>query len=365
MRILIVNAGSSSLKLRHLDDDDALLADEELPAASAGFDERAAASIVERLDRVDAVGHRFVHGGPRLTAATRIDAEVEDYLRSLIDLAPLHQPRALAGVELMRRLLPSVPAVACVDTAFHATLPGAAATYAVPREWRERYGVRRYGFHGLSHAYAARRAAELLDRPVARLRTVTCHLGAGASLAAVRFGVSVDTTMGFTPMEGIVMATRSGSVDPGLVLWLQGHAGLSAEAMADALDRRSGVLALAGTADMREVLRAAGAGDAEARLALDVYAHHLRAAVAAMAAAMNGVDALVFTGGVGEHAAEVRSAAAAGLGFLGVALDEERNAAAEADVDVSTAAVAVRTLVVRAREDLEMARQVRAVLAAG
>jgi acetate kinase len=358
VNVLVVNAGSSSLKLQVLGARDELLADEDLD----GFDEGAARSILERLDGIDAVGHRFVHGGPRLTGPARLDAALEDYLRSLIDLAPLHQPKALAGVDLVRRLLPAVPAVACVDTAFHATLPAAASTYAVPREWRERHGVRRYGFHGLSHAYAARRAAELLGRPLDELRAVTCHLGAGASLAAVRSGVSVDTTMGFTPLEGIVMATRSGSVDPGMLLWLQDHAGMSAAAMTEALDRRSGVLALAGTADMREVLRAAAAGDAAARLALDVYVHRLRAAVAAMAAAMDGLDALVFTGGVGEHAAEVRAATAAGLGFLGVRLDGDRNGAVTGDGDVSAAGATVRTVVVRAREDLEIARQVRAVL---
>jgi acetate kinase len=365
MRVLVVNAGSSSLKLRLLGDRDELLADDELPAAADGFEERAAGAIVERLDGVDAVGHRFVHGGLRLRGPARLDGELERYLASLVDLAPLHQPLALAGVELVRRLVPGAPEVACVDTAFHATLSGAAATYAVPREWRERYGVRRYGFHGLSHAYAARRAGELLHRPVDRLRTVTCHLGAGASLAAVRFGASVDTTMGFTPLEGVVMATRSGSVDPGMVLWLQGRAGLTEAAMTDALDRRSGMLALAGTADMREVLRRAGAGDADARLAVDVYVHRLRAAVAAMAAAMDGLDALVFTGGVGEHAAEVRAATAAGLGFLGVEVEEARNRAVRDDVELSTPDARVRTLVVRAREDLEIARQVRAVLGVG
>jgi acetate kinase len=365
MRVLVVNAGSSSLKLRLLDDDDGLLADEDLPAAADGFEEGAAGSIVEHLARVDAVGHRFVHGGPLLRGPARLDPALEEYLRTLVDLAPLHQPRALEGVALMRRLLPQAPAVACVDTAFHATLPDAAATYAVPREWRERYGVRRYGFHGLSHAYAARRAAELLGRPVDRVRTVTCHLGAGASLAAVRLGASVDTTMGFTPMEGVAMATRSGSVDPGMLLWLQERADLTAAAMTDALDRRSGLLALAGTPDMREVLRGAGAGEPDARLALDVYVHRLRAAVAAMAAAMDGLDALVFTGGVGENAAEVRRAAGAGLRFLGVAVDDQRNGAVEGDADVSATEAGVRTLVVRAREDLEIARQVRGVLSAG
>lgn len=362
MRVLVVNAGSSSLKLRLLAPDDELLADCELPAGPAGFDEHAAAAAVERMAGVEAIGHRIVHGGTRLTGPTLLTADVEDYLGSLTALAPLHQAPALAGVRLLGRLRPSAAAVACLDTAFHATLPAAAATYAVPREWRERLGVRRFGFHGLSHAYAARRTADLLGRPLDRLRTVTCHLGAGASLAAVRFGVSVDTTMGFTPLEGVVMATRSGTVDPGLVLWLQRHAGLSEPALTDALENHSGLLALAGSADMRDVLRAAGAGDPRARLGLDVYLHRLRSAVAAMAAAMEGLDSLVFTGGVGENAAEVRAAAARSLAFLGVALDRERNAAATGDADVSAAGARVRTLVVRAREDLEIARQVRSLL---
>jgi acetate kinase len=363
VRVLVINAGSSSLKVRLLGAGDELLADQDLPADRGGFDEAAAERVLRGLEGVEAVGHRFVHGGPRLTAAARLTPDVEGYLRSLVDLAPLHQPPALAGAALVRRLLPDVPAVACLDTAFHATLPAGAATYAVPREWRERYGARRYGFHGLSHEYAARRTVELLGRPPDGLRVVTCHLGSGASLAAVRGGVSVDTTMGFTPLEGIVMATRSGTVDPGLLLWLQRHAGLSEAALTDALEHRSGLLGLAGSADMREVLRGAAAGEEDARLALDVYVHRLRAAVGAMAAAMGGLDAVAFTGGVGERAAEVRAASAAGLAFLGVAVDPARNAAADGDADVSAAGAAARTVVVRAREDLEIARQVRAVLA--
>src|SRR6266545_6725366 len=311
MRVLVVNAGSSSLKLRLLGPDDALLADHELPAGDGRFDDREAAEVVRGLEQVEAVGHRFVHGGRRLTAAARLDPGLEDHLRSLVDLAPLHQPPALAGAALVRRVLPSTPAVACFDTAFHAGMPAAAATYAVPADWRERHGVRRYGFHGLSHAYAARRAAGMLGRPLDRLRAVTCHLGAGASLAAVRFGASVDTTMGFTPLEGLVMATRSGTVDPGLVLWLERHAGIPSDELELALEHRSGLLALAGSADMREVLAAIGAGDTTARLALDVYVHRVRAGIASMAAAMGGVDAVVFTGGVGENAWEVRRLVAA------------------------------------------------------
>lgn len=365
MRILVINAGSTSLKLRFLDADDTLLADNELPAAQGTFDEDAVAAQLAGLDGVDAVGHRVVHGGPKLSTAVLVDDDIEAYLRSLVDLAPLHQPPALEGIDLTRRLLPGVPAVACFDTAFHASLPAAAATYAVPPAWRERYSLRRYGFHGLSHAYASRRAAELLGRQAERLRMVTCHLGAGASLAAVAGGRSIDTTMGFTPLEGLVMATRPGNVDPGLLLWLQRRGGLTEPELSDALEHRAGLMALAGTGDMRVVLARVASGDAAARLALDVYVHRLRAGVAAMAAAMDGLDAIVFTGGVGENAHEVRAAAAAGLRFLGVAVDPELNRSATRDADIGTSGAAVRTLVVRAREDLEVARQTREVLASG
>jgi acetate kinase len=355
VRILVVNAGSSSLKLRLLGPDDALLADADVPAPRAQVDERALADWVRGIGAVDAVGHRIVHGGERFRVAVRINGAVVEALHGLAGLAPLHQPKSLDALAAVQRVLPDVPSVACFDTAFHATLPAAAATYAVPAAWRERWGVRRYGFHGLSHAYAARRATELTGAS----RIVTCHLGAGASLAAVLDGRSVDTTMGFTPLEGLVMATRSGSVDPGLILWLLERAELTVAEMADALEHESGLLALAGSADMREVL---GRPDERARLALDVYAHRLRAGVAAMVAALGGLDALVFTGGVGERGPAIRRAAANGLGFLGVALDAARNEAADGDADVSARSAAVRTLVVRAREDLEIARQVRALL---
>jgi acetate kinase len=229
----------------------------------------------------------------------------------------------------------------------------------VPRGWRERWGVRRYGFPGLSHAYTARRAAELAP---GLARVVTCHLGAGASLCAVRDGRSVDTTMRFTPLEGLVMATRSGSVDPGLLLWLLEREQVSVAEAAAALEHQSGLLALAGSADMRVVLAREAAGDAEARLALGIYGHRLRAGIAAMAAALGGLDGLVFTGGVGERSARVRAAAADGLSFLGVALDAAANEAADGDADLTAWGAVVQTFVVRAREDLEIARQVREVL---
>jgi acetate kinase len=354
LRLLVVNAGSSSLKLRLLGDGDELLESADLPPGDpAGW-------IRERAP-VDAVGHRVVHGGAGLVDPVVVDERVLEQLRALVDLAPLHQPASLAGIESVGRALPDVPAVACFDTAFHAHLPAAAATYALPRAWRERWDLRRYGFHGLSHAYASRRAAELLRREVEELRIVTCHLGAGASLAAVAGGRSVDTTMGFTPLEGLVMATRSGSVDPGLLLWLQ-QAGLAADEIGEALEHESGLRGLAGTGDMRELL---ARSDADATLALDVYVHRLRAAIAAMAAAMDGLDALVFTGGVGERAPAIRQRAADGLGFLGVALDASRNAGdGDGDREVGAGGAAARTVVVEAREDLEIARQVRAALSA-
>jgi acetate kinase len=242
-------------------------------------------------------------------------------------------------------------------------LPQAAATYALPAEWRERWGLRRYGFHGLSHAWIARRAPELLGRNASGLRIVSCHLGAGASLCAIKDGRSLDTTMGFTPLEGLVMATRSGSVDPGMLLWLLEHERMSPAELADALEHRSGMLGLTGSADMREILACADSGDACARLAVDVYVHRLRAGIAAMAAALGGLDALVFTGGVGERSSEVRAQAAAGLGFLGVAVDGARNNGMQADGEIGVQDARVRTLVLSAREDLEMSRQVRRVLA--
>jgi acetate kinase len=293
-----------------------------------------------------------------------VDAEVEQALRDLVDLAPLHQPKSLAALDAVSRALPELPAVACFDTAIHATLPPEAATFALPARWRERWGLRRYGFHGLSHAYASRRVGELIGRPLRDLRIVTCHLGAGASLAAVQGSRSVDTTMGFTPLDGLVMATRSGSVDPGLLLWLLTHRGVSADEMAEALEHEAGLTGLAGTPDMREILARAAREDCDAQLAVDVYVHRLVAGVAAMAAALGGLDALVFTGGVGEGAPALRAAAAARLAFLGVVIDPAANESVVQDAVLSPPDAGVGTAVVRAREDLEIARQVRTLLTA-
>jgi acetate kinase len=365
VRILVVNAGSSSLKLRLLDDEDALLAERDVPAPRAVVDEHDLRNALEDgLGRADVVGHRIVHGGERFRDAVVVDAEVKRALDELADLAPLHQPKSLAALEAVSHALPGLPAVACFDTAFHASLPPEAATFALPARWREHWGLRRYGFHGLSHAYASRRVGELIGRPLEELRVVTCHLGAGASLAAVQGGRSADTTMGFTPLDGLVMATRCGSVDPGLLLWLLGHEGVGPEEMSETLEHESGLAGLAGTPDMREVIARARREDPDAMLALNVYVHRLVAGVAAMAAALGGLDALVFTGGVGERAPALRAAAAARLGFLGVQLDATANASAVGDDVVSPPDAAVATVVVLAREDLEIARQVRTLFPA-
>ncbi|HEX6238295.1 MAG TPA: acetate/propionate family kinase [Acidimicrobiales bacterium] len=373
MRVLAVNSGSSTLKLRVVDGTGTVVGRADLDAV----DRLAPGELADALDGlgdVDATGHRVVHGGERYTAPTLIDAEVRARLDELTDLAPLHQPRTLAALDAVADHAPQLPAVACFDTAFHATMPPAATTYAVPAGWREDHGVRRYGFHGLSHAHAARRAVEMLrgtgdapdpgdrgDQDGPR-RVVVCHLGAGASLTAVRDDRSTDTTMGFTPLEGLVMATRSGNVDPGAVLWLITRRGLAPDEVADALEHRSGVLGLAGTADMARVVDGAHRGDPAPRLAFDVYVHRLRAGIGAMAATLGGLDALVFTGGVGENSPPVRAAAADGLGFLGVAIDPDANAAPVLDADVSAPGAPVRTLVVASREELEIARGVREVL---
>jgi acetate kinase len=338
MRILIVNAGSSSLKLRLLGHDDVV---------EASWD-----ALPETLPDVDVVVHRVVHGGTTFRRAVVIDSDVEEALRALIPLAPIHQPKTLAALDDVRAMLPRAVQVACFDTAFHANLSDAAATYALPREWIAKYGLRRYGFHGLSHAWASRRTAELV--PGTR-RIITCHLGAGASLCAVRDGVSIDTTMGFTPLEGLVMATRSGDVDPGLLLWLaQREPGL-----ADALEQRSGLTGLAGTGDMRTLLTR---DDDDAKLAVEVYLHRLRKSIGSMAASLGGLDVCVFTGGVGENSPEIRRRAIEGLGFLGLNLDDAMNAKATGDVDITASRASVRTLVIAAREDLEMARQTHQLL---
>jgi acetate kinase len=349
--ILVVNAGSTSLKLSLVD----------------GAERSERVESIEAVDpgRVAAVAHRVVHGGARLRAPVLIDAAVREEIFAAEPLAPLHNAPCLRAIERTRAALPGPPEVAVFDTGFHATMPAEAAVYAVPRRWREEWGVRRYGFHGLSVQWSAERAPQLLGRPSDGLALVVCHLGGGSSVSAVRDGRSLDNTMGFSPLEGVPMATRSGSIDPGALVYLARERGLDGDALEQALNFESGLAALAaGGGDMREIERAAAAGDGDAELALGVLAHRLAGAVAAMAAAAGGLDALVFTAGVGEGSAAVRERLCRRLGFLGVRLDDERNAGARPDCEIGEEGAAVRVLVLAAREDLVAARAAREVLAA-
>lgn len=347
--ILVVNAGSTSRRVSLVDDDDRA-------RTIAGIEDAPSADVV-------AVGHRVVHGGLRFREPTVIDADVERALGELESMAPLHNAPALDAVAHARAALPGVRHVAVFDTAFHATLPESAFTYAVPARWREEWGIRRFGFHGISVSWALERAAALLERDRDALRLLVCHLGGGCSVTAVRAGRSVDTTMGFTPLEGPPMATRSGSIDPGVLLHLLRVRGLTPERLDRALNLESGLAGLADRGgDLRAIERAAP-DDPAARLALDVYVHRIAAAAASMTASLDRLDAIVFTGGVGEHSATVREGVCARLGLIGVRLDRDANRVACPDSDVSAAASGTRVLLVAAREEVIIARETRRALA--
>ena len=344
-----------------LDGTDAVLISIDLPAGEGGRQEFR--ELIESWPAFGVSAHRVVHGGDRFKSGVLIDELVVEELEKLAVLAPLHNPPALAGIRTLREVRPELPSVACFDTAFHDTLPPEVATYGIPWEWTEQLGVRRFGFHGLSHSYAARRAAEMIGRPPEDVKVVTCHLGAGASLAAVAGGRSVDTTMGFTPLEGLIMSTRSGSFDPGALLWLQEQLDLSPAAMTDKLEHSAGLLGMSGlSGDMREILAAADKGELRSRLALSAYAHRVRCGIAAMAASMGGADAIVFTGGVGESSPRVRELACRGLHFLGVELNAQRNAEAYDDAEISSLTAATKVFLIKAREDLEVAAETRRIL---
>ncbi|PQO24562.1 hypothetical protein C2I36_01590 [Rhodobacteraceae bacterium WD3A24] len=395
MRILVFNAGSSSLKFglfdigpsgqeRHVfkgSFDSFRAGGCAYSFSSPGGSERGTApygdlaaaiaavpGVLADLDlgAPDAVGHRLVHGGPDHATAARLDDALVERLRGLTPLAPLHNPANLRAVDIARTTWPDLPQAAVFDTAFHLTAPPAATTYAVPKEWRDA-GLRRYGFHGTSHKYVAQRAAQALGRPLAELRLVSLHLGNGASACAVSGGQSVETSMGMTPLEGLVMGTRSGDVDPGAFGYLERRLGLDIATIEDALYRDSGLKALAGTRDMREVAARAGQGDEEARLAVEIYAHRARKYLGAYAAAMGGLDAVVFTGGIGENAPDMRARICADLEFMGLRLDPARNAAPDLSdraapqlqADASTVAV----LVTETAEQLMIARETADLLA--
>ncbi len=368
-QILVLNAGSSSLKLGLFD----ATTEQQLAEKQVGWaidevgHEAALQDLLADIDlkEIAAVGHRVVHGGTRFTQAIRIDATVRAEIEALASLAPLHNRAALDGIESVAQILPGIPQVAAFDTAFHATLPPHAFLYALPYGWYERWGIRRFGFHGLSHAYCAGRAAELLRRPLAEMKVVTCHLGSGCSIAAIERGQSIATTMGFTPLDGLMMATRPGSVDPGLLTHLLAENRMTVADLEEALYHRSGLKGISGcSGDMREVLAARARGDAHAALAFDLYVARLREGIGAMAASLGGIDALVFTGGVGEHASEVRAGACADFAWMGLSLDDDENANLMPDAEVAVPASRVRVLVLHTREELMVARETVDVLRA-
>ncbi|HSZ61812.1 MAG TPA: acetate kinase [Terriglobales bacterium] len=318
---------------------------------------------------IDVVGHRVVHGGPHYFAPAMVTAEVKSEIEKVSAFAPLHNRAELEGMEIVAKVLGPVPQVAVFDTGFHHQMPLPAATYPGPYEWFEQ-GIRRYGFHGINHQYCAERAAQMLGKNLNSLRLITCHLGNGCSLAAIREGRSVDTTMGFTPLEGLMMGTRSGSVDPGILTYLMRQKHIAGEKLDDVLNKKSGLLGISGiSGDMRQILAATRSGDerakARAQLAFDMYVHRLRSGIGAMIAVLGGIDALIFTAGVGENSAEVRAAACENLGFAGVRLDREKNAQSpstspkemKGDADISAADATVRVLVIHAQEDWMIARE--------
>jgi acetate kinase len=397
MKILVLNAGSSSQKSRLYEIDGSLPEEPPAPLWKAdadwtGYQETADVEIstargqtrheslptgaregiikhmletiwsgptkvIDQPEEIAVVGHRVVQGGPEYRQTTLVTPEVKAAIEQYAAFAPSHNPANLEGIRVVEQLLPSVPQVAVFDTAFHRHLSLAAAVYPGPYEWFEQ-GIRRYGFHGISHHYCAQRAAQLLGRDLEGLRLITCHLGNGCSLAAIYHGQSIDTTMGFTPLEGLMMGSRSGSVDPGILIHLLQHKGYSVEQLDKELNKASGLQGVSGvSSDMRQILQAISEGNPRAKLALDIYVHRLRGAIGAMLATLGGVDAVVFTAGVGEHAAGVRAAACETFGFLNLVLDPQKNAQSPADQDISTADSAVRVLVIQTQEDWMIAQE--------
>jgi acetate kinase len=313
--------------------------------------------VINSLNEIDIVGHRVVHGGQDYQQSTLISPDVKEAIARLSVFAPVHNPVNLEGIEALEKILPNRPQVAVFDTAFHAQLPPAAFVYPGPYEWLED-GIRRYGFHGISHQYCARRAAQILNRDLTHLRLITCHLGNGCSLAAIRGGWSVDTTMGFTPLDGLMMGSRSGAIDPGIIIHLLRRSDLTPEKLDNILNRNSGLKGISGvSSDMRQIGEAITQGNERSQLALDIYIHRLRAGIGAMLASLGGLDALIFTAGVGENSAVVRAAACEAFGFLGLKLDGEKNQHSPVDEDIAAVDSAARVLVIHTQEDWEIARE--------
>lgn len=369
--VFVLNTGSSSVKYRVVDAVSGAVAASGVldrigePGSGIADHRTAIARVLDELDgiQIDAVGHRIVHGGDRYVSATVIDEEVERGIEALAPLAPLHNPPGLLGIRAARAALPELPQVAVFDTAFHASMPIAARTYAIDAELAAAHGIRRYGFHGTSYRIVSQRTAEFLGRPLEELRMIVLHLGNGASAAAISGGRSIDTSMGMTPLAGLVMGTRSGDLDPAVLLYLQRNAGLGVDQLDELLNRRSGLFGLAGRSDMREITTAAARGEETASLALEVYLHRVRHYIGAYTAELGGLDALVFTAGVGENSAVVRQNAVEGLGFLGIEVEGASNLLpGSASRCISPPSARVPVLVIPTDEELQIARETATVL---
>jgi acetate kinase len=396
--ILVINAGSSSLKIGLFDNDarETLVsggldwaeggrhrAALVLRTASGGefrdcvavADDRAAIQCVlgalsgpvcggaEMVSSIQSVGHRIVHGGVEFRESVLIRREVKAGIARLSELAPLHNPPALAAIEAVEEALPGVPQAAVFDTTFYASLPPKAYIYALPYEWHLNWGIRRFGFHGISHAYCAQRAAKLLGRDLGELRIVSCHLGGGCSATAVQGGVAIATTLGFTTLDGLMMGTRSGAIDPGILTYLQRHKGMTLERIEQALMHNSGLLGVSGVSlDMSKIELAASQGNERARLAFDIFADQVQSAIAGLAVKMGGVDVLVFTDRIGENSPALRAAACEGLACLGLRLDHERNARRLPDIDIATSGSPGRILVIHTREEFMIAGETARVV---
>jgi acetate kinase len=318
---------------------------------------RGETKVIEQLSEVDVVGHRVVHGGTEYSQATLVTPAVKAAIARLIPLAPAHNPAHLEGIDAIAQVLGNIPQVAVFDTAFHAQIPPESAVYPIPYEWFER-GIRRYGFHGISHQYCARRAAQLLGKPLESLKLITCHLGNGCSLAAIKNGISIDTTMGFTPLEGLMMGSRSGSIDPAILIYLMREYDFDADRLNEMLNQESGLKGVSGvSSDWRAIEAAIAQGNKRAQLAFDMYIHRLRAFIGSMLASLGSLDAIVFTAGVGENAARVREKACEAFEFLGLKLDKEKNAARPVDENIATRDSTVRVLVIHTEEDWAIAQE--------
>ena len=320
--------------------------------------------VIESMSEIDAVGHRVVHGGEKFSSSALITPEVKRAIKSCYDLAPLHNPPNMTGIEACEEAMPGVPQVAVFDTAFHQSMPASSYIYALPYEMYEKHGIRKYGFHGTSHGYVARRAAEMLKKPIESLKLITCHLGNGSSIAAVKYGRCIDTSMGLTPLAGICMGTRSGDIDPAIVTFLMDKEGLDTRGVDDLLNKKSGVMGISGvSSDFRDLYAAAGDGNKRASLALDVFKYQCRKFIGSYSAAMGGVDAVIFTAGIGENTTDIRRGACEGLEYMGIQIDPYRNSAVKGrEAEVSTDESRVKVLVVPTNEELAIARETAKVV---